>query len=56
VTSTIRRILVDVDADALDTAVSRWIIGSAASASRPSRRRAYSVDGKTLRGSGRPGA
>jgi len=55
VTSTIRRILVDVDADALDTAVSRWIIASAASATGMPRRRAYSVDGKTLRGSGRAG-
>ncbi|WP_243422773.1 ISAs1 family transposase [Micromonospora globispora] len=55
VTSTIRRVLVDVDADALDTAVSRWIIASAASTGGAPGRQAYSVDGKTLRGSGRTG-
>ena len=51
--STFRRILAGVDADALDDAVGRWIL-----ASRPSAhtgRRVYSVDGKTLRGSGRAG-
>jgi predicted transposase YbfD/YdcC len=57
VTSTIRRILIDVDADALDTAVGRWIIGSVAVTRGVSARRAaYSVDGKTLRGSGPAGA
>ncbi|WP_346775999.1 transposase, partial [Micromonospora sp. HNM0581] len=51
--STFRRILAGVDADALDDTVGRWII-----ASRPAGpgRRVYSVDGKTLRGSGPAGA
>jgi predicted transposase YbfD/YdcC len=52
--STFRRILAGVDADALDDTVGRWII-----ASRPpagTGRRVYSVDGKTLRGSGPAGA
>jgi predicted transposase YbfD/YdcC len=51
--STFRRILAGVDADALDDTVGRWII-----ASRPAvtaGRRVYSVDGKTLRGSGSAG-
>jgi predicted transposase YbfD/YdcC len=51
--STFRRILAGVDADALDDTVGRWIL-----ASRPSMntgRRVYSVDGKTLRGSGTAG-
>jgi predicted transposase YbfD/YdcC len=51
--STFRRILAGVDADALDDTVGRWIL-----ASRPSMslgRRVYSVDGKTLRGSGPAG-
>ncbi|MFF3870020.1 ISAs1 family transposase [Micromonospora sp. NPDC001898] len=54
--STFRRILAGVDADALDDAVSRWIIASGPAADVPSGRRMYSVDGKTLRGSGPPGA
>ncbi|RIV29782.1 ISAs1 family transposase [Micromonospora radicis] len=52
--STFRRILAGVDADALDEAVGRWVL-----ASRPvpsSGRQVYSVDGKTLRGSGPAGA
>jgi predicted transposase YbfD/YdcC len=52
--STFRRILAGVDADALDDTVGRWIL-----ASRPpadTGRRVYSVDGKTLRGSGPAGA
>lgn len=52
--STFRRILAGVDADALDDTVGRWIITA-----RPgtrSGRRVYSVDGKTLRGSGPAGA
>lgn len=52
--STYRRILAGVDADALDNTVGRWVL-----ASRPvpsSGRRVYSVDGKTLRGSGPAGA
>jgi predicted transposase YbfD/YdcC len=51
--STFRRILAGVDADALDDTIGRWII-----ACRPSintGRRVYSVDGKTLRGSGPAG-
>jgi hypothetical protein len=36
--------------------VSRWITTSAASTGGVPRRRAYNVDGETLRGSGRPGA
>jgi predicted transposase YbfD/YdcC len=51
--STFRRILAGVDADALDDAVSRWIIASRPQAGTG--RRAYSVDGKTLRGSGPAG-
>lgn len=52
--STFRRILAGVDADALDGTVGRWLL-----ACRPSvdtGRRVYSVDGKTLRGSGPAGA
>jgi predicted transposase YbfD/YdcC len=52
--STFRRILAGVDADALDNTVGRWVL-----ASRPvlnSGRQVYSVDGKTLRGSGTAGA
>ncbi|MEV0431453.1 ISAs1 family transposase [Micromonospora sp. NPDC050495] len=52
--STFRRILTGVDANALDEAVGRWVL-----ASRPvssSGRQVYSVDGKTLRGSGPAGA
>ncbi|MEV0426570.1 ISAs1 family transposase [Micromonospora sp. NPDC050495] len=52
--STFRRILAGVDADALDDTVGRWVL-----ASRPSPgagRQVYSVDGKTLRGSGPAGA
>ncbi|MFV2099246.1 ISAs1 family transposase [Micromonospora sp. LOL_014] len=52
--STFRRILAGVDADALDDAIGRWIITAGAS-TRPDRR-VYSVDGKTLRGSGPAGA
>ncbi|WP_230416018.1 ISAs1 family transposase [Micromonospora tarapacensis] len=51
--STFRRILAGVDTDALDDTVGRWIL-----ASRPATttgRRVYSVDGKTLRGSGPAG-
>ncbi|MBX7264729.1 ISAs1 family transposase [Micromonospora sp. Llam7] len=51
--STFRRILAGVDADALDDTVGRWIIASQAAADN--HRRVYSVDGKTLRGSGPAG-
>lgn len=52
--STFRRILAGVDADALDEVVGRWVLQF-----RPVRspgRWVYSVDGKTLRGSGPAGA
>jgi predicted transposase YbfD/YdcC len=52
--STFRRVLAGVDADALDDTIGRWVL-----ASRPAvdtGRRVYSVDGKTLRGSGPAGA
>ncbi|WP_244167184.1 ISAs1 family transposase, partial [Micromonospora marina] len=52
--STFRRILAGIDADALDDTVGRWIL-----ASRPPAgggRQVYSVDGKTLRGSGPAGS
>ncbi|PSK64807.1 hypothetical protein B0E53_03261 [Micromonospora sp. MH33] len=52
--STFRRILAGVDADALDDTVGRWVIASRSQADTA--RRAYSVDGKTLRGSGPAGA
>lgn len=52
--STFRRILAGVDADALDDTVGRWI--TAARPRAASHVRVYSVDGKTLRGSGPAGA
>ena len=52
--STIGRVLARVDADALDTAISRWLITRTNVAPTPGRR-LIAVDGKTLRGSGRPG-
>jgi predicted transposase YbfD/YdcC len=54
--STFRRILAGVDADALDDAVGQWLIASMPAAQATSGRRVYSVDGKTLRGSGPAGA
>ena len=51
--STFRRILAGVDADALDDTVGRWIL--AAQPGPGTQRRVYSVDGKTLRGSGPAG-
>lgn len=51
--STFRRVLAGVDADALDGTVSRWILASPPAAGTG--RRVYSVDGKTLRGSGPAG-
>jgi len=53
--STFRRILAGVDADELDTAVGRWMIASGTPGAARVDRMVYSVDGKTLRGSGRPG-
>ncbi len=54
--STFRRILAGVDADALDDTVGRWIITSGSGSGATAGRRVYSVDGKTLRGSGPAGA
>ncbi len=51
--STFRRILAGVDADALDDTVGRWILACRPAADTG--RRVYSVDGKTLRGSGPAG-
>jgi predicted transposase YbfD/YdcC len=53
--STFRRILAGVDADELDTAVGRWMIASGTLAAARADRMVYSVDGKTLRGSGQRG-
>jgi predicted transposase YbfD/YdcC len=53
--STFRRILAGVNADALDDAVGRWIIASRPGSDGPAGRQVYSVDGKTLRGSGTAG-
>jgi predicted transposase YbfD/YdcC len=53
--STFRRILAGVDADELDAAVGRWMIASGTPAPARADRMVYSVDGKTVRGSGRPG-
>jgi predicted transposase YbfD/YdcC len=56
--ATVRRVLNRVDADALDTAVGMWLSATprpSVLADRP-RLRALAVDGKTLRGSGKPGA
>lgn len=51
--STFRRILAGVDAGALDDTVGRWVLASRPPAATG--RRVYSVDGKTLRGSGSAG-
>jgi hypothetical protein len=48
--STLSRVLTGIDADALDSAVCRWLLGRAGLAG--SGRRVIAVDGKTLRGSG----
>jgi hypothetical protein len=60
--STVRRVLVDIDGDALDGAVGAWLAGlspmPAPPAAEPPTPRgpwpAIAVDGKTLRGSGSP--
>ncbi|WP_231394906.1 ISAs1 family transposase [Micromonospora sp. CNB394] len=52
--STFRRVLAGVDADALDDTVGRWVLACRPAAGTG--RRVYSVDGKTLRGSGTAGA
>jgi hypothetical protein len=55
--TTIGRVLADLDGDAFDTAVSRWLVGlHTPPADGSPRRPAYAVDGKTLRGSGPPGS
>jgi DDE_Tnp_1-associated len=53
--STFARVLAGVDADALDTAICQWLIARQAENPGPAQR-VIAVDGKTLRGSGRPGA
>ena len=55
--ATVRRVLSRVDADALDTAVGRWLAGLPHPPAQPGqpRLRALALDDKTLRGSGRPG-
>lgn len=52
--STLSRVLAGIDADALDAAVCRWLLGRAGLAGQG--RRVIAVDGKTLRGSGPAGA
>jgi predicted transposase YbfD/YdcC len=52
--STLSRVLAGIDADALDAAVCRWLLGRAGLAGAG--RRVIAVDGKTLRGSGPAGA
>jgi predicted transposase YbfD/YdcC len=52
--STLSRVLTGIDADALDAAVCRWLLGRAGLAGAG--RRVIAVDGKTLRGSGPAGA
>lgn len=53
--STFARVLSDIDADALDAAICRWLLTRGAPVPAPDRR-IIAVDGKTLRGSGSPGA
>lgn len=55
--TTIGRVLADLDGEAFDAAVSRWLISQlTVAADTPARWRALAVDGKTLRGSGPAGA
>jgi predicted transposase YbfD/YdcC len=61
--ATVRRVLTDVDGDALDAAIGAWLQELAPPTPPPTVEpptprqpwRAFGVDGKTLRGSGRPG-
>jgi predicted transposase YbfD/YdcC len=52
--STFTRVLAALDAAALDTAICQWLIAAQAGDPPPGRQ-VIAVDGKTLRGSGRPG-
>lgn len=61
--ATMRRVLTMIDGDALDTAIATWLAGTrtpprapAGSTGAAVPRQAIAVDGKTLRGSGPPGA
>ncbi|HTJ39006.1 MAG TPA: ISAs1 family transposase [Dactylosporangium sp.] len=62
--STIRRVLADIDADALDAAIGAWLLGLRPPPPSPAEEpptprqpwRAVAVDGKTVRGSGPAGA
>ncbi|MFV2103452.1 hypothetical protein [Micromonospora sp. LOL_024] len=51
---TLGRVLAGIDADALDAAVCRWLLGRAGLTGRG--RRVIAVDDKTLRGSGPAGS
>ena len=51
--STIRRAVRDIDADAFDTAIGRFVQDLCAATPIPGRRRVVAVDGKTVRGSRR---
>jgi predicted transposase YbfD/YdcC len=51
--TTLRRILAGIDGDALDAAVTGWLVDRLP-APRPWQQRAVAVDGKTLRGATRP--
>jgi predicted transposase YbfD/YdcC len=58
--ATVRRVLTRIDADALDSALGRWLAQrrpppAASSSGRQRPQRAIAIDGKTLRGSGQPG-
>ena len=61
--ATVRRVLAGVDGDALDTAIGAWLLGLRPPTAPPAVEpptprepwRAVAVDGKTLRGSGKPG-
>lgn len=55
--TTISRVLADLDGEAFDAAIGRWLISQlTVAATTPARWRAIAVDGKTLCGSGPAGA
>jgi predicted transposase YbfD/YdcC len=58
--ATVRRVLTTIDGDALDTAIGTWLQNTRIPPAEPTGPvtpwRAVAVDGKTLRGSGPPGA